>query len=180
MAATEDRGLFMIGRILRSHGVLGEVKVLPETDDPERLLNLSNVFVGKDERSAVTRKVASARLQISKKGMLVLMSFEGVSGRDAADTLRQQLVYATEDDLPPLEEGEYFLHALIGSRVETVEGEAVGVLKEIVELTAHNLYVIKRPGLKDVLIPAVPAFIETIDVDAQFIVIRPIEGLLDV
>ena len=180
MAATEDRVLFMIGRIIRSHDVLGEVKVLPETDDPERLLDLSHVFVGQDENSAIARKVDSARLQTSKKGMLVLMSFEGVKGRDAAAALRQHLVFATEDELPPLEEGEYFLHALIGSRVETDAGELVGTLKEIMELPAHNLYVIKRPGQKDVMIPAVPAFIETIDVDAQFIVIRPIEGLLDV
>ncbi len=175
----EDKDLLMIGRIIRSHGVQGELKVLPETDDPNRLLELSNVYVGEDEASSVLLDVESSRLQQSKKGLIVLMAFKGVVGRDAADALRNQLVFATRDELPPLEDGEFFLHELVGCKVDTAEGEVIGTIKEVLELPAQNVYVVKRSGKKDVMIPAVPAFIETIDVDAKQVVIRPIEGLLD-
>ncbi|MFK7843847.1 MAG: ribosome maturation factor RimM [Rhodothermales bacterium] len=180
MAANKELGMLTIGKVLRGHGIRGELKILPESDDPARLLELEEVFVGVDENSSTLYKVESARLQQSKKGVVVLMFFAGVKGRDSADALRHQLLFASKDQLPPLEEGEFFLHELIGSKVETDTGELVGTLREIVELPAYNLYVIKRAGQKDALIPAVPEFIETIDVDAQIIVIRPIEGLLDV
>ncbi|MEM8484545.1 MAG: ribosome maturation factor RimM [Bacteroidota bacterium] len=180
MAAADEQDLLMIGRVIRSHGVIGEVKVLPESDDPERLLDLSEVFIGKDETAALPFEVTQARFQQTKKGLVILMSFAGVKGRDAADALRHQFVFATKNELPPLEDGEFYLHELIGSHVETNEGEAVGTLKEILELPAYNLYVVQRPGQKDAMIPAVPAFIETIDVEAQRIVIQPIEGLLDI
>ena len=78
MTGTDDRELLMIGRIVRSHGVKGEVKVLPESDDPERLLALSQVFVGKDEASVQALNVESARLQHAKRGLTVLMNLEGV------------------------------------------------------------------------------------------------------
>lgn len=175
----EKRDLLMVGRIIRSHGVHGEVKVLPESDDPERLLALSEIFVGRDEATATCHVVESARFQQSKKGLAVLMKLKDVSGRDRADALRQQVVFATKDDLPPLEEGEFFLHDVIGSRVETDAGDEVGVVKDVLALPAHNVYVIKSEGRGDVMVPAVPAFIEKVDVDAHLIVIRPIEGLLD-
>ncbi len=179
MAAPDEKDLLVVGRVIRSHGVRGEIKVLPESDDPERLLSLSEVFVGKNEAEAVHHEVKGARFQQSKKGLTVLYTLEGVSSRDAADALRHQIVFATADDLPPLEEGEYFLHDIIGSKVDTAAGEEVGTLKDVLELPAHNVYVIARQGQGDVMVPAVPAFIEKVDVDARHIVIRPIEGLLD-
>ena len=179
MTATDEKDLIMVGRIVRSHGVRGEVKVLPESDDPAHLLALSKVFIGKTEADAVRFEIQNARLQQFKKGLTVLLSFEGVVGRDAADALRHQSVFAERDELPPLEDGEFFFHDLIGSRVDTETGEVVGILKDVLELPAHNVYVIEKPGGAEVMIPAVPAFIEKVDVDARQIVIRPIEGLLD-
>lgn len=169
----------MIGRIIRSHGVRGEMKVVPETDDPARLLELESVFVGENEDAAVQYDVTMARTQQSKKGIVVLMSLAGVDGRDAADALRHQSVFAAQNELPPLEEGEYYLHDLVDCDVETVEGDHVGRLKEVMELPAQNIYVIARTGKPDVMVPAVPAFIEKVDVDANRIVINSIDGLLD-
>ena len=94
----EKRDLLMVGRIIRSHGVLGEVKVLPESDDPERLLELSEIFVGTDEATATSHAVESARFQQSKKGLAVLMKLKDVSGRDSADALRQQVVFLARCD----------------------------------------------------------------------------------
>ncbi len=179
MTATDEKDLLVVGRVIRSHGVRGEIKVLPESDDPERLLSLSEVFIGNSEAEAVSYDVNGARFQQSKKGLTVLYTLDEVNSRDAADALRHQVVFATVDDLPPLEDGEYFLHDLIGSKVDTDAGDPVGTLKDVLELPAHNVYVIARQGKGDVMVPAVPAFIEKVDVDARHIVIRPIEGLLD-
>lgn len=181
MAAAEHRSdLLEVGRVLRSHGVRGELKMLPETDDPERLLDLSCVFLGDSENLATSYEVKSARLQRTKKGVLVLLTLKGVDGRDAADALQKKSVYASREELPPLDEGEYFLFEVIGSQVFTGDGEPVGELKDIIETPAHNIFVISRPGQKDALVPAVPEFIESIDVDTQRVVIQPVEGLLDV
>ena len=179
MAATDERVLLMVGRVIRSHGIRGELKVLPESDNPERLLDLPQVFIGEQESATTAFPVAAARFQQTKKGLAVLMTLEGISTRDDADALRKQVVYALQNDLPPLESGEYFLHEIIGSKVETDSGKEVGELKEIMELPAHDIYIVKRQGLPDVMIPAVPEFIEKVDVDEKLIVIRPIEGLLD-
>ena len=179
MAATEERVLLMVGRVIRSHGIRGEIKVLPESDDLDSLLDLPRVYIGEQDTSALPLEITAARLQQTKKGVAVLMSLKGIDTRDKADALRQQIVYAMQSDLPPLEEGEYFLHEIIGCRVETDKAELVGTLKEIIELPGHDVYVIKRPGRPDAMVPAVPTFIEKVDVDAQLIVIRPIEGLLD-
>jgi len=153
--------------------------VLPETDDPERFLALGELFLGAQPESARPCSVGSVRFHQTKRGTEVLLTLEGVSTREAADAFKHLWVYAREEDLPPLGDDEVFLSDLIGLSVETIDGEQVGQVKDLFEGTAQDLFLISRPDNKDILIPAVPAFIEMIDLESQRIVIRPIEGLLD-
>ena len=171
--------LLLVGRVIRAHGVQGEVKVLPETDDPARLLDLATVYLGARAEDARPQAVVSARLQPTRRGPLAILRLEGVDAREAADRLRSLQVYAREADLPPLAEDELFLHDLIGLQVETEEGEAVGVVKDVLEMPGQDLYVVAREGRPEVMIPAVPAFVAEVDLEAERLVIRPIEGLLD-
>lgn len=170
--------LLLVGRITRPHGVVGEVKIQPETDDPARLLSLPVVFVGATAGAAVAMKVERARLQPAKGQTLGVLKLGGVNDRDAADALRKQGLYARIDDLPPLADDELFLHDLVGLTVVTDAGEEVGTVVDVQELPAHDTLVVARPDGSEVLIPAVPAFVQAIDLDAEQVVITPIEGLL--
>ena len=179
MEPHSDRGLILVGRILRAHGIRGEMKVLPETDDPKRLLALERVFIGQNEKTALSRGVKSVRFQHSRKGTIVLLDVEGIDSREAAEELRKALVFAQQNDLPALEEDEFYWHDLIGCSVETDAGVVIGSVKDVLEMPAQRVLVVKREGQTDAMIPAVDEFIERIDTETRRIVIRPIEGMLE-
>lgn len=174
----EPDDLLLVGRVMRAHGVVGELRVFPITDEPERLGALPQVFVGRDQAQAKPFAVAQGRLHQTKQGTLVVLKLAGVATREAADALRHFDIFAREGDLPPLADEEVYLHDLIGLRVETDTGDPVGTLTDILDLPGHDVYVVDRDGA-EVLIPAVPDFITEIDLDAERVVVRPIEGLLD-
>lgn len=169
----------LVGRVGKVHGVRGEVKVAPETDEPERFAELETVYVGRTPETARAHAIESVRLQPMRGGVTVVLKLEGVDTREEAESLRRLEVYAAEDELPPLEEDEVYLHDLIGLTVVTEAGEAVGTLSDIIQMPAHDVYVVQREGKPDALIPAVPEFIVDIDLDEERLVIRPIEGLLE-
>ena len=169
----------LVGRVGRPHGVRGEVKVVPETDDPERFGDLEHVYLGRHADAATAYTVESVRYQHASRGLTVVLKLEGVASREAAEALRNQEVYAARDDLPPLAEDELFLHDLIGLAVVTEAGETVGTVSDVLQMPAHDLYVVARDGRADAMIPAVPEFVVEIDMDGGRLVVRPIEGLLE-
>ena len=158
----------------------------PETDDPDRLVDLARVFVGPDAARAAEREVESVRFQYPKGGRtVVLLGLADVTDREGADAQRGLGVYAHPDDLPALIEGEVFVHDLIGLRVETVasdgEGEpnVLGEVRDVLEGGAALLIVVSRDGQPDVLVPDVPEIVLSVDLDAGRILIDPPDGLLD-
>lgn len=175
----EVDSLLLVGRIWRAHGLRGEVKVIPESDDTERFEDLPVLYTGTTANTARSRTVQSVRYQHSKKGTLVILKLEGVDSRDEAESLKKSLVYARPDDVPPLQEDEYFLHDLIGLQAVREDGSAIGVVDNVLELPGQELLVIAREDRPSALVPAVPEFVVDIDVDAGRLVIRPIEGLLE-
>lgn len=170
--------LLLVGVCGAPHGVRGEVKVIPETDDPGRLIGLDRLWLGPAAASARERAVDSVRLQTTKRGEIALVHLDGVSTPEEAGTLRHLLVFAHEDDLPPLEDGEVFLHDLIGLTA-LVDGEPVGTVSNVLDATAQPLLVIKRDGRPDALVPDVPEIVAEVDLDAGTLTLTPPEGLLD-
>ncbi len=170
--------LLLVGRVGTTHGVRGEVKVMPETEDPSRFTELDTVFVGQAPEQATARRVESVRFQQGRRGVTVVLKLAGFDTPEAAATLRRQAVFARAADLPPPDDDEFFLHDLIGARVVTDAGEEVGTLKDILELSAHAVYVVSRPGKPEAMIPAVPVFIAEVDLERKTLVVHPIEGLL--
>ncbi len=171
--------LLLMGRFFRPHGLRGEVKVIPETDDPDHFSGLETVYVGQEPEVASPRSVQSVRFQQTKHGVTVILKLEGVDSPESAGALRDQFVYARESDLPELEEDEVYLHDLIGLAVVTEAGEQVGTVSDVLDMPGHITYVVERPGQSDALIPGVPEFVIEVDLDAGRVVIRPIEGLLE-
>ena len=179
MTSADPDSLLLVGTCGPPHGVRGEIKVIPETDDPERLADLAQVFVGPSPERTRAYAVEAVRLHPTKRGVVALVRFGRIADRDAADALRGLGVYAAESDLPALDEGEVFLHDLIGLDVVTEDGEAVGTVKDVLTGIAQDLFVVQRDGQPDALIPDVDEIVTEIDLDAERITIRPPEGLLD-
>ena len=102
-----------------------------------------------------------------------------LSDKAAAEALRGTLVEIDEAALPPLEEGEYYLHDLLGLAVVTTGGERLGTLADVLTTGANDVYVLRREGKPDALIPAIPDVIRSVDLDARTMTIEPMPGLID-
>ena len=153
------------GEIVNTHGVRGEVKIMPWTDTPEFLRAVKTLYIdGKPVR------VLASRVH---KGAL-LASLEGVEDVNAAMRLKGRRVYMDRGDAP-LEPGRFFIQDIIGARVVTESGEEIGTLCEVIDAPAGMVYVVR--GETEHLIPAVDEFVLRTDANAGLITVRLIEGM---
>ncbi|GAB5521051.1 MAG: ribosome maturation factor RimM [Rhodothermales bacterium] len=171
--------LVWVGTVIRAHGVRGELKVYPETDDPTRLFDLQQVYLGLSVEKVTAYPVTSVRTMIAKRKTQIVLALAGIGSREGAEALRARKVYALEDELPEMDEDDFFLDDLIGLSVVTDAGEPIGTMRDYLELPTYDVYIVTRPGQPEAMIPAVPEFIEAIDWDAEQIVVKPIDGLLN-
>ncbi|MGD8855231.1 MAG: ribosome maturation factor RimM [Chloroflexota bacterium] len=161
----------VIGRILKPHGVRGEVRVEIHTDLPERFTWLESVYVGKED----PRLVAVEGVRFHKEWALLKLA--GYDDRETAATLRSEWLQVPEEESIPLEEGEYFLYQLAGLQVHTEAGLYLGDIRQVLETGANNVFVVKGP-LGEILIPDIGEVVLKIDFQAKRMLIRPLEGLL--
>ena len=176
--------LLLMGRIGRPHGVRGEMKVTPDTDEPSRFELVDRLFLGASPETARARAVEGIRFQFPKGRTVVLLSLDGVDDLDGAEALRGQNLYAAPSDLPPLEDGEAYLHDLIGlvaylvDENDEADGDPIGTVHDIFD-GAQLLFAIRRDGQPDVLVPDVEAIVADVDLEGRRLLIRPLDGLLD-
>ncbi len=160
------------GKIINIHGFRGAVKLESYCDSPAVLAGLSTLWFRDGDRY-IPRRV----LHASVMKQFVIATLEGVEGEDAANRLRGVTVYAAREDLP-LAEGAFFIADLIGTPVRHADtGEALGILSDVTPGATADLYTVTLNSGKDVLIPAVPAFVVKTDPE-DAVLIRPIPGLL--
>lgn len=169
----------LMGTVTRPHGVKGDIKVRPETDDPSRFESLESLYLGEDEETLVRYEVNRVRFQPMGSGTAVILSLEGVVDREGAEALSGRPVMADEADLPPLDEDEFYLGDLVGLRATAVDGSALGVVRDVLELPAQPVLVIERPDGTPVMIPFVDEFVEAVDPAEDLLILRPVDGLLD-
>ncbi|MEL6704021.1 MAG: ribosome maturation factor RimM [Bacteroidota bacterium] len=181
MMSVDPDALLLMGRCGRAHGVKGEVKVFPETDDPQRFDLLDRVFLGKTAKRVEEATIESVRYQVGKGGRVtVLAKLDLVPTREDAVRVRNLNVYAHEDDLPAPEDGEILIHQLIGLAVhDSNDGVVYGTVRDVLEGAANLLLVVDRDGAPDVLVPDVDAIVLDVDLDAGTITIDPPEGLFE-
>jgi 16S rRNA processing protein RimM len=160
-----------IGRIVRSHGVRGEVRVAVYTDLPERFTWLKSVYVGEDHPRAVA--VENARFHKNQ----VVLKLAGYDDRDAAETLRGELLQVPEGEAIPLEEGEYYLYQLVGLAVYSDEGEHLGELMELLETRANTVFVVRGPR-GEILLPDTAEVVQEIDFVRGRMIVHLLPGLL--
>ncbi len=162
-----------IGSIAGAHGIRGEVKVNVLTDYPERFRAGAKLYVG-TEREARSVEIQTAR----PHKQYYLVKFSQVPDRNAAELLAGQLVLILTEQAMPLAEHENYAHDLLGLQVETQEGQALGLLTDILATGANDVYVVTG-GESELLVPALREVVLSVDLEARRMVVRLPEGLLD-
>lgn len=167
--------LFTVGKIINTHGIKGEIKVLRITDFEDRFQIGNTLFVIKDNQSPFQVTIANHRVH---KGF-DLLQFEGFHNINDVLPFKGCELKISESQLTELEENEYYYHEIIGCSVVTEAGEEIGTIKEILSPGANDVWVAKRKQGKDVLIPYTKEVVLRVDVAEKKVTIRPMEGLLD-
>nr|WP_163971203.1 ribosome maturation factor RimM [Oceanobacillus halotolerans] len=167
--------MFNIGKIVNTHGVRGEVKVLRITDFEDRFNVGNTMYIAKDKDQPIPVEVVSHRIH---KGF-DLLQFKGIENINDVESFKGAFLKVAEDQLNELEEDAYYYHEIIGSAVYLTNGEELGTIKEILSPGANDVWVVNRKEGKDVLIPYIEDVVKEVDVTNQKVVIEPMEGLLD-
>lgn len=154
-----------IGKIINTHGIKGEVKIEPWTDDAEFLKRFKLFFI--EEKPY---RLLSARVQKS----FLIASLEGVRDVNEAMVLKNKVIKGDREEIE-LEDGQFFIQDIIGAAVLDESGKELGKISEVLDLPSSNVYVVN--GDREILIPAVPEFIIKTDIEAGAVVVRLIDGM---
>jgi 16S rRNA processing protein RimM len=166
----------LLGRVLRPHGIRGELRIEVMTAYPERVGPEMTVYIGPDPANAATAKIYEILNARAHQDYLILQ-LAGVPDRNAADLLREHYVMITPEDAVPLEDDEFYLYQAIGLAVYTDEGDRLGTVSDILETGANDVYVVQGPR-GEILLPAIDECILEIDIDGRKMTVRLMDGLL--
>lgn len=164
---------FDIGAIVNVHGLRGELKVLPITDDPARFELLDTIEIFRETGDSKEYPLEKVR---PHKTMLVL-KLKGIEDRNAAELLIGGVIKVPREKAIPLEEDEYYQKDLLDMKVITDQGETLGILAKIIETGANDVYVIRKAETKDLLIPAIKECILSVDLSEKTMTVHLMKGL---
>ena len=167
--------MFVIGKILKPHGVNGAVRVFPTTDDPSRFSRLDKTGVEfEDRRAALYLDIEYAK----PARQFVLVKFKDIDSMDAAERLRGGSLVIADEQALPLDKDEYYARDLYDMPVFADTGEYLGVIADVLETGANDVYVVRRENADDILIPAVKKYIVSVDIKARMMKVQLAEGML--
>lgn len=162
-----------VGVISSTHGVRGEVKVFPTTDDPGRFKQLKKVIL---DTGKETLDLEIEHVKFFKN--MVILKFKGYDNINDIEKYRGRDLLVTRDNAVKLEENENFIVDLIGIKVVTDEGQELGTLTDVLLTGANDVYEVDT-GSRKVLLPAIPSCILDVDLDKQTMLVHVLDGLLD-
>jgi 16S rRNA processing protein RimM len=162
--------LIIVGEVTRPHGVRGAVRVLPVTDFPDRLLRRRHVVLVHAGRARSMRVE-----QAAAAGQFVVLKLAGVDTPEAAKDLRGAEVCVPHTEVPPPPPGQFYVFQIVGLRCRTPEGQTVGTVVEVLRTGSNDVYVVRAPDGRKILLPAVQGIVESVDVAAGEIIVRPPE-----
>lgn len=164
--------LLQVGVVTTTHGVRGEVKVFPTTDDSARFKMLKNVILdtGKEK---LDMEITSVKFFKN----LVILKFKGYDNINDVERFRQAKLLVTRDNAVELAENEYFIADLIGLKASSDEGEDLGEITDVLQTGANDVYVVSKENTPDLLVPAIRDCVVNVDVEAGTIVLHLLDGL---
>ncbi len=168
--------MFNVGKVVNTHGIHGEIRVIKITDFEERFEPGNQLYFKSPNGEAEGPfKITAHR----KHKNFDLIKFEGLENINDVERFKGGMLMISEEQQEELEAGEYYYHEIIGSSVFTLEGEEIGKVKEILSPGANDVWVIVRKGKKDLLIPYIESVVKSVDPSNKSISIEPLEGMLD-
>ena len=169
-SGSSEPEFLIVGKIVRPHGVRGEIGMKLMTDHTEHLLQVTTLYIGPEHRAYGVK-----RMRRHQTGMII--HFDSFTDRDMAELLREQLVYVHVDDAVPLEDGEYYLFQIEGIQVVTEDGETLGHLSGLLETGANDVYIVATPDGGELLLPVIPEVIKNVNVPDGIMTVHLLEGL---
>ena len=165
--------LLQVGVISSTHGVRGEVKVFPTTDDVKRFKKLKKVILdtGKEQLPLEIEGVKFFK-------QFVILKFDGIDNINDIEKYKGKSLLVDREHAVKLKKDEYFIADMIGMDVFTEEGELFGALKDVMETGANDVYIIEMTDGKEVLVPAIKQCILDVDIENRKMVIHLLEGLV--
>ncbi|KGX83685.1 ribosome maturation factor RimM [Pontibacillus marinus] len=171
-----NKNMFTIGKVVNTHGVRGEIRVIQVTDFDDRFVVGNEVYwVSPDNQEQVPLTIDAYRTHKN----FHLLHFQGYDNINDVERFKGGTLAITKEQQTPLDEGEFYYHEIIGCHVETTDGSTIGKVKEILSPGANDVWVIQRPQQKDVLIPYIEQVVKQVDPENEKIIIEPMEGLLE-
>ena len=165
--------LLQVGVITSTHGVRGEVKVFPTTDDAARFKQLKHVLLD------TGREMKPLEIQgVKFFKQFVILKFKGIDNINDIERYKRCPLLVERKDAVELKEDEYFIADMIGIQVETEDGEVFGTLKDVMETGANDVYVIDTEAHGEVLVPAIKECILDVDVEKRKMTIHLMDGLI--
>jgi 16S rRNA processing protein RimM len=159
------------GKIVNTHGIRGEVKIIPYCDSPELLAEFDRLFIGKNHEEIIIE-----RSRVFKN--TVIAKLKGFDTPEAAEKLRNKILFMHRDDLE-LDENTFFIQDLIGMLVKDADSDfTYGEITDVMQTGANDVYVIKGED-REYLVPAIPDVVVSTDIDSNIMLIRPLDGLFD-
>lgn len=165
--------MLQVGVITQTHGVRGEVKVFPTTDDVNRFKKLKQVIL---DTGKETMPLEIQSVKFFKQ--FVILKFKGIDNINDIEKYKRCSLYVTREHAVPLEEDEYFIADMIGMEVCTEDGNIFGTLKDVIETGANDVYVIESAEHGEVLVPAIKECIRSVDIEKGQMMIHLIDGLI--
>lgn len=169
-------GYLAVGQIVGAHGLRGEIKVDPHTDNPLRFAAGSILYMGPE-----LEKVVVAGSRSHKNHQLVCMT--GIQHRGQAESLRGLWLFVPEEDAIPLDEDTFWIHDIIGLTVQTQDGRLLGSIVDIIQTGANDVYIVRAaPSVnrgKDILLPAIAQVVLEVDLAAGTMTVSLQPGLLE-
>ena len=156
--------LITIGVIVAPHGVRGELKVIPQTDFPDRFLTMDDCYI-----DGKLYHLSSARFH----KQFVLITLDEIVDRNAAELISKKDIQITREQLVPLEEGRYYIFDMIGLSVYNKEGVLLGTLSDVLQPGANDVYVVTKSGEPDLLLAAIDDVIIDIDMNNRTMIVDP-------
>ena len=165
-----------VGKIVNTHGIRGEVRVISQTDFPEeRYKKGTKLTLFREGKQPLVLVIANHR----KHKNFDLLTFEGYPNINDVEVFRNGILKVAEEDLTDLEENEFYYYEIIGLPVIDENGQVLGKIKEILSPGANDVWVVQRKGQKDALIPYIESVVKRIDLENEEIHVEIPEGLLD-
>jgi len=168
--------LFTVGEIANTHGIRGEVKVVPHTDFAEQRFAKGSRLVIVDAKGVQTPVVVQSA-RVHKK--LYFLTFKEFGNINEVEKFKGALLKVESRFQEELGEDEYYYHEIIGCEVVTEDGTPLGTIKEILTPGANDVWVVKRPKGRDLLLPVIDEVVLSVDVDSKKVVVELMEGLLE-